>query len=951
MSPTNADRSVNMDRRIIAAAAIFLIALLVYFLQSPTPEGVAMPGKSDSGHDPAAVTEAHAPAVQPVDGAIPGDALRSLDPSSERQLRVRILNQAGQPIPGAKVQLQRPGSRIPLGYALDSLSALQQLFSDPTLSGISDLQGWCVIHDLDDSLTAVALLCRNEGYVQSAFWVQFPTDLPQTIELAPIILQPAILLAVRVIDRQTQAALADAEVNAWGLVKGKQKSIRAQTDSHGKVSLAIAPQDLVHLNVRRTGYLRNYSKIDLQDHPPGKHEPIVVELDRGRSLTVAVKNELGQVVEGARVFVNEIYRGRTDARVVDPRGAGNEYFRGVTDSSGHLVVSGIEQDTGLQVLVEHGSQFRSIYPVRAGATVEVTLPDSTLVKWKFMTPAGEPVDGVHVAVVSTDLLGWPPAAQSVSAIDGSCAIELMAGNYVLFASNLQWAYASEAIEKFDETTGAEREFTMQPSSGLKFKALPSSDDVPSRPQAATFLQKYVQPDAFPGLPQPGWKEFRANFNADLMGTLTEGQQRLGLIPGRYKVAVRSLGGVSQTFAVELLEGEVFELEATPIPAATLSVKVVDPLGEPVPQAWVLVTPTSEASEPASFSWQRRGVSDDLGYLELEPLVPGMTRVEVGRNYSGPRVAVHLELQTGPNEATLVVDQILGRVDVVVSSALLEGAVRPTVVISRGGPETTSNSDILNIEQVGPEGLVSLTDLRAGHYRIGLKGVSELVPELEVSVEEGQTARARFDQSNSPGVLISVTDADGNAIEGATLMVVPLDPGRDRRSRWEQFLMRPGLVSLTAVKVKTSSQGQAKVAGLKESSYLVFAHKEGFQISQASLAASESAAERSVTVILYKAGSLTLTLDLVSQSGREMKVQDWPGSFQIWITPAQGPRRRLDFDSQTKTYTSKILPPGPAGILVESRPVGQAWREAIRQTVQITSGSTHKEQLRVQIEQE
>jgi hypothetical protein len=155
---------------------------------------------------------------------------------------------------------------------------------------------------------------------------------------------------------------------------------------------------------------------------------------------------------------------------------------------------------------------------------------------------------------------------------------------------------------------------------------------------------------------------------------------------------------------------------------------------------------------------------------------------------------------------------------------------------------------------------------------------------------------------------------------------------------------------TGVQTKTNSQGQAKVAGLKESSYLVFAHKEGFQISQASLAASESAAERSVSVVLQRSATLIISLDLVTQSGREMGVQDWSGSFRVWAASAGKPRQRLEQDPKLNTYTSSILPPGPVEILVESRPVGMEWREAIRQTARLSTDSTTKEQLRVQVDQ-
>jgi hypothetical protein len=861
-------------------------------------------------------------------------------------VRVAVVDEDGSPIAGARVSLSPPHDGLVIGATLERNSQLAKLFDDSRYSSHSAGDGIATIQNVPAEWRAIAILCGTSGYVKQVSWHELIADHGVEADLATITLQPATALRFRVLDAPSSTPIEGAEVIEIASVGGKRSSFSAATDSEGNAVILGRIAKGMKFFIRAPGHLDHHLNQTEYVESLTKEGVAVVRLEVGLGLKVVVRDRAGQAVPTARVFVSQTEGGRVDATVADPRSVGSDRFRGLTGPDGVLQMGGISQARGLLVLAELEGRYAWDYPVEAGQTVDLTLGDLLKVLVQFVTPTGDPIGEMNFAVVSADLVGWPPVASGISDAKGNCELLLQPGAYGIFASNQKWAVASEDVFVVSEADSGPLTFTASLSAGISFTVEHDKATPGSGPLSLTLSKVY--PNTRPSHldTQISWPELRANFNEKRAGRLYHGDTVMGLIPGHSWALVRGPKCVPQFLKVQLEAGKLTQVVTEVIPACSLAVKLVDPLGVPVAKAWLWATALEDTPTGASFLASFSSRTDLEGKAFMTPFFASAYRVEAARNRNARRVSQIIELQVGENSTVLVLKDLLGSVIASVDEQLLQGAVRPTVMLR---PQGRSSDLAMDREiSLSPDGTARFESVESGAYSVVLVGTSAADSTMQVEVEEGTETQVFFQPPSGPELEVWLRDSEDHPVASATILLTPADTRGGRSGRERRLLQGRSVPSVEMIGI-TSAHGSAKFWLTPGQEYLALAHRDGFQISEERVVAQFDGSEsQQLQLTLLPSARLKIFAQVLSKDGEENLRFNLAQDLRLKVRQSNGAVTELRYDNPERVFQSTVLAPGPATLIIEALTAKRKLIKVATREIVLALGNTHEERIRVNL---
>jgi hypothetical protein len=938
----------SRSRMLLGALAVLTIAVLVEGVCSgPTP-AVGGPSSEESGSEFASEAIVGSPDLQEnfirrPDEDQSGNALTS---RQRLTVRVAVVDEDGSPIAGARVGLSPPHDALVVGATLERNSQLAKLFDDSRYSSHSDRDGIAIIQDVPAEWRAIAILCGTSGYVKQVSWHELIADHGVEADLATITLQPATALRFRVLDAPSSTPIEGAEVIEIASVGGKRSSFSAATDSEGNAVILGRIAKGMKFFIRAPGHLDHHLNQTEYVESLTKEGVAVVRLEVGLGLKVVVRDRAGQAVPSARVFVSQTEGGRVDATVADPRSVASDRFRGLTGPDGVLQMGGISQARGLLVLAELEGRYAWDYPVEAGQTVDLTLGDLLKVQLQFVTPTGDPIGEMNFAVVSADLVGWPPVASGKSDAKGNCELLLQPGAYGIFASNQKWAVASEDVFVVSEADSGPLTFTASLSAGISFTVEHDKATPGSGPLSLTLSKVYPDPRASHLDTQISWPELRANFNEKRAGRLYHGDTVMGLIPGHSWAQVRGPKCVPQFLEVQLEAGKLTQVVTEVIPACSLAVKLVDPLGIPVAKAWLWATALEDTPTGASFLASFSSRTDLEGKAFMTPFFASAYRVEAARNRNARRVSQIIELRPGENSAVLVLGDLPGSVVARVDDRLLQGAIRP-IVILRPGKQSRVQAPGLECF-LSSDGTARFESVESGLYNVVLVGTSVADLTMQVKVEEGTETQVFFQPPSGPELEVWVRDSEDHSVASATILMTPSDTRGGRNGRERRLLQGRSVPSVEMIGI-TSAHGSAKFWLTPGQEYLALAHRDGFQIAEERVVAQFDGSEsQQLQLTLLPSARLKVFAQVLSKDGEENLRFNLAQDLRLKVRQSNGAVTELRYDNSERVFQSTVLAPGPATLIIEALTAKRKLIKVATREIVLDLGSTHEERVSVNL---
>ena len=294
----------------------------------------------------------------------------------------------------------------------------------------------------------------------------------------------------------------------------------------------------------------------------------------------------------------------------------------------------------------------------------------------------------------------------------------------------------------------------------------------------------------------------AEGETDATGTVT----LTGLAAGRYEVQTQAFPFLSPDAFVTAQSGasltETYVLQA----GGTIQGAVTDGSGQPLADVPVTVLSPDGTGLPAATAsdgtYQFVGL--DVGtYAVMIGTISGLERQEVSLGASDPNATVNFVVSGATLAGTVLGADGKTPLSVATVYLVIDGAPVVTAL-------TDTNGDY-SFEGVPPGTYTVQTDQQAG-----------LASSPNVAVTTGNVAIPTIDAGNDP-LAGTVKDPDGNAVAGATVLVVP---GAFPNS----------LLGITAA---TAADGSFSVPGLAAGSYLVFADAAGLAIQEQTVTVSST----------------------------------------------------------------------------------------------------------------
>ncbi|MCB9764304.1 MAG: OmpA family protein [Alphaproteobacteria bacterium] len=241
---------------------------------------------------------------------------------------------------------------------------------------------------------------------------------------------------------------------------------------------------------------------------------------------------------------------------------------------------------------------------------------------------------------------------------------------------------------------------------------------------------------------------------------TEGRQVIQLTPGQWTAVLSSeVYGLQQR---DILIEEDFtglvDVVFNMVPAeggeAALAVRVIDPDGQPVEGAEVLLDGTLLGSTASG------------GSLRVEGLDPGTRALEVRGARFRPRQALDVQLDEGLREVLVTLDWLPGSLKVVARTA--DGPIEDALIRFSGPGQ-------LDVASLGPDG-EGFFALEPGDWTVVISAEALGLQQRDVIVEPDQTSLLELkavllkDEGGDATLTVNVVDPDGHAVNGAEVLL-------------------------------------------------------------------------------------------------------------------------------------------------------------------------------------
>jgi len=376
------------------------------------------------------------------------EALRIKDAAAEQELTIalrpqrvvtiEVLDDAGQPVPGATVEtsVSRP---YDFRFA------------------ITDDRGRVVLRGLNDRSDRIDVRLTHEKYVSSLDFdrtIMLPADpLESTHSLT---LAPAGRLVGTITSRRTGEPLHGARVTVGS--NSRQRLAQGWSDFNGRYELGSVPLGEAVVTVHHKGFAPELTVVRVA---PSDAAQLDVQLDEALTLQGRVRTTGDRPVVGAQVEADE-WRGH---QTLD--------LRGLTDEDGRFVIHDAPTDSiGITVYASFGRQ--AVQTVRAGAEPAfVVLPEAPaidLVTTGKRISAGSPVPAVTLKTLDGSSLDLSTLLGRVVVVDfwatwcAPCVAELPAlralyeryrarADFAMLSVSLDTDSASirDTLQRFDVT--------------------------------------------------------------------------------------------------------------------------------------------------------------------------------------------------------------------------------------------------------------------------------------------------------------------------------------------------------------------------------------------------------------------------------------------------------------------------------------------------------------------
>jgi hypothetical protein len=729
-------------------------------LWRPLPDRVAATGETGRARLPRFEDEEHLTLW----AVAPGRSLRLEVDGAAAARPVRLVLAPG---PVRRLRITGPGGRPAAGAAVWYSSLLP--------AGVTS----------EDGTIAVPLSAESGSGEPTVVQVDAPSGLAAETEVRPpregekaplaVELEEPPRIAGRVLDARERRGVAGALV--W--IRSDPGSA-ARADRTGSFSLAVRRtwRD-ERLRAAAAGYLEAVSRLPVEGSP-GAQDSVLL-LEGATVLTGSVVDGAGQPIEGAEVRVAEIEEGswRWGRTPVFARTGRSGAFRveGLGARAPHL--AHVERQGYSPVLEEVAPA-----PERPGGRpgplpeLRVVLEAARAVRGRAVDEAGAPVAGALALFLPEEILRrqWPGAPPGVltgeSASDGRFELrEVLPGRAHLRLSAPGRAPASrEEIEIAPDAAVTDLgDLVLEPESFIEGRVVePGGSAVPGATVAASRRPDEIAAESFFSFALDRFEAVESGPDGGFrIGGLRAGQvvqleaRKVGFIPG----STEGARAPSEEPVLVLLR-----------PAATVSGRVVDARGRPVPEAEVRPSFRAHVSGARSF---RRVTADDRGAFELTEVAPGFVALEA--TAPGHQVSAPVTLELGGGEHRQGVEVVLEQ-GVVVSGRVLSPDGLPVESATVTATATDLSSFVPGRPAVtGLDGRFTLDTLAPGRMVLEARreGYAPGKAELEVDLGGGTVDIHLGRGTSVSGWLL---EADGAPASNRTLQLDPTGIGFESRSK-------------------------------------------------------------------------------------------------------------------------------------------------------------------------
>jgi len=567
--------------------------------------------------------------------------------------------------------------------------------------------------------------------------VVIATGATATVE---VVLEAGAEVAVRVVALPGRAPVAGARIAvddrfAYSyLIEGGRDDSPA-TDASGRFALRGLTPGKHRIGARAEGYPPGATEVDVPAH--GRIEVEIV-LPVGGAIEGRVLDAAGRPLPGAKVFAESMAIGGGKAEV----GADGRYRIGGLAAGTYFV--GV-QPQGEQAEADFDfSRLRTVN-VRAGETVVVDLEEGEgprrVAVAGLLRRRGQPAPGTKLGFLAATGGEFSRQREAETDAEGRYRVELLPGRYFVIHGEMTLvgeidvpANVAEARIDIDAPPGAIHGrvvdgATGTPIAGARVAAVRSA----AAAEKGGDSRGGLYADVFAGMGGQGTTGADGAFEI------------LDVRAGTYDLGaeVEKLGS-ARLPGVRVGDGTVEGLVLRLVRGATLSGRVVDDTGAPVPQAQVMAVPGAGPLEAAALVGGRDGPANAGGVFAIEGLTPGpYTLIVFAEGRAPGRAVVHFRGE--PAEAPVVI------------ALPKAGVLTVTVVRADGTPAAGASVDlrdpdggfvIASIMQLvglpaGAEGAIHFPDVAPGRYRATARLGDVASPPVIVEVRPGETTAVRL----------------------------------------------------------------------------------------------------------------------------------------------------------------------------------------------------------------
>jgi hypothetical protein len=331
---------------------------------------------------------------------------------------------------------------------------------------------------------------------------------------------------------------------------------------------------------------------------------------------------------------------------------------------------------------------------------------------------------------------------------------------------------------------------------------------------------------------------------------------------------------------------------------------------------------------------------------MTPFFASAYRVEAARNRNARRVSQIIELQVGENSTVLVLKDLPGSVIASVDEQLLQGAVRPTVILRPQG----RSSDLAMDRQISlsPDGTARFESVESGSYTVVLIGTSSADLTMQVKVEEGTETLVFFQPPSGPELEVWVRDAQGRPVASTTLLFTPAGTKNKRNGRIRRVL-RGSMVPSVEIVGRTSANGRAKFWLTPGIEYLALAHQDGFQVAEERVVAPLDGSEsQKLPMTLLPAVRLKVYVEILASENQDARRFNIAQNLRMKARQADGNVFELTYNQLKKAFETTLLAPGPATLIVDAFTAERNLIQVASKEIMLDLGNPHEERIPVPI---